>query len=818
MLSLAWNTLRTRRAAFAGAFVALLCASALISACGVLLETGLRGGTPPERYAGAPLLVGADQQLHVTKHRHGKEKTKSVPLAERAWLPDDLVGRLGAVPGVDRVVPEVTFPAQTRRGVAQGHAWDSAPLTPFTLARGHPPRGDDEVVADAQSGLRPGARITVSATAEPRTYTVAGVTAQALPRQESLFFSRAEAARLAARPGQVSAIGVFPASAGRAVRDALRGTAGIVYTGQSRGSLEFADAAKARVMLVSMGGALGGTSLLVAILVVVGTFALSIEQRRRELALLRAVAATPRHIRAMIGSEALLVGAFAGLLGGVAGLGLSGMLRRLFVAHGVLPANLTLTRGPFPVGAALAATLLAGWAAARLSARRTARIRPAEALAEVAVERDGVRPGRTIAGLAVLAGQLALLGVLRVLDTDAAAVPVTFLSVVLGAVAVALLGPVVSRAALALLGVPLRLGRVAGHLAAANAGASPRRLALVVTPLTLAVGMTCTILFLPATAGNAARAQARDGALASSVLAGRVPHVATGTVRSLPGVRAVTEVVPTTIRAGKGRYTASGVTTAGVGRTFDPGVRSGSLDRLAGDAVAVSTAAAARLHARLGDSVGIAMGDGTPVRVRVVAVYSRGLGFGDLLLPYGAVAGHVDDPLPRQVLVAGGSTGALRAAVRAYPGVRALPAARMEGLGAGRRNDNTEVNLVVMGLLVAFTAIAVVNTLAMATAARSRELALLRLVGTTRAQLLRMLRLETLTVTVTGVALGTAIAVATLTSYAVGMTGSARPAFPVPTYLTVAAACVVLALVATAVPGRLALRTNPAEAVGARDG
>ena len=52
--------------------------------------------------------------------------------------------------------------------------------------------------------------------------------------------------------------------------------------------------------LISLGGAIGGTSLLVAVLVVVGTFALSIQQRQREIALLRAVAATPRQVRAML--------------------------------------------------------------------------------------------------------------------------------------------------------------------------------------------------------------------------------------------------------------------------------------------------------------------------------------------------------------------------------------------------------------------------------------------------------------------------------------------------------------------------------------
>lgn len=53
MLSLVIASLKARKAAFAGAFLALFCAAALVTACGTLLETGLRGKIQPERYAGA---------------------------------------------------------------------------------------------------------------------------------------------------------------------------------------------------------------------------------------------------------------------------------------------------------------------------------------------------------------------------------------------------------------------------------------------------------------------------------------------------------------------------------------------------------------------------------------------------------------------------------------------------------------------------------------------------------------------------------------------------------------------------------------------
>lgn len=96
-----------------------------------------------------------------------------------------------------------------------------------------------------------------------------------------------------------------------------------------------------------------------------------------------------------------------------------------------------------------------------------------------------------------------------------------------------------------------------------------------------------------------------------------------------------------------------------------------------------------------------------------------------------------------------------------------------DSLRAEREQANAEVNFLAMGLVVAFTAIAVVNTLAMSVAERVREFALLRLAGATRRQVLRMLRTEALAVLLLAVALGSAIALAVLTAFSIGMTGRA---------------------------------------------
>ncbi|MYT28530.1 MULTISPECIES: FtsX-like permease family protein [unclassified Streptomyces] len=123
-----------------------------------------------------------------------------------------------------------------------------------------------------------------------------------------------------------------------------------------------------------------------------------------------------------------------------------------------------------------------------------------------------------------------------------------------------------------------------------------------------------------------------------------------------------------------------------------------------------------------------------------------------------------------------------------------------------------------LALLVCFAAVSTVNTLVAVTADRRREFALLRLVGATRAQLLRMLTAEAVLTTAVGVLLGAAVAGAASAAFSTAVTGSAVPAVP-------AAACgwIVAGAAALTIPGILGtgLRTvrGPATEVvgGGRD-
>ncbi|MFB7457334.1 FtsX-like permease family protein [Streptomyces sp. NPDC056188] len=841
MLRYALKSVRARKAGFLGAFLALMCAAALITACGTLLETGLRGTIRTERYAATPVVVSADQSVHQTtvKHKKGKTKIKhkAKPIAERAWLSQSLEGTLAHVTGVARVVPELTFlaepsaPGETGGRTAYGHAWDSAALTPYRLTAGNAPKATTDLVVDSwlagRAHLKVGDRLTVQSTQAPRSYRISGIATPPtdVRHQTSLFFSAAEARRLAAHSGKVTAFGVLPdrgTDTGRlrqAVVQALRGTNAQVSSGDARGTAEFLDAAAARTKLVSIGGAMGGTSLLVAVLVVVGTFALTVQQRYRELALLRAIAAGSGQIRSLLGREALIVGAVAGIAGALLGLPLGSWLHSRFVDVGAVPATLQHTVSVFPAFAGVAATLAGAWASARVASRRIARIRPAEALAESHTEPARPPWGRALAGLLLLAGGTVLVVLLASLHTEPASTPITFLAVVVLSTSVALLGPLLVKAATLLLGGPLRLTGPCSRLATANLRGNAARMASVVTPLTLLVGMTCTVLFVQPTLGNAARAQAREGVRADWVVVSAGPGVPAEAARKLRAHHDVAiEVVRTTVRVGLDKYAAQGVTPVGLTRTWDPGVTAGSLDRLTDRTVAVSELAAGRLHLKPGSTLKLTLGDGTPATLTVAAVYTKGLGFGDLTFTHDLVARHVDNPLATSVLVSTPRTQTqMSTALRDFPGARVVSPQTADHLQAKQQQASAEVNYLAMGLVLAFTAIAVVNTLTMSVSERVREFALLRLAGATRRQVLRMLRIEALSVLLLATVLGSGIALAVLTAFSVGMTGRAAPAVAPLLYVAVVAVAGLLALVATALPGRAALRVRAVTVATAKE-
>ena len=122
-----------------------------------------------------------------------------------------------------------------------------------------------------------------------------------------------------------------------------------------------------------------------------------------------------------------------------------------------------------------------------------------------------------------------------------------------------------------------------------------------------------------------------------------------------------------------------------------------------------------------------------------------------------------------------------------------------------------------VGVLLGYVAISAANSLIMGTHARARELALLRLVGSTRRQVLRMLRWEGAVVVLTAAVIGVVIAGVALVMLNVGLTGSPTPYVPPLAGAALLAGVAALGMTAIMLSARYALRSNPAEAIGIRE-
>jgi putative ABC transport system permease protein len=816
MLRLAILSARGRLGTFAGALVALFASAVLVMAGGMMLESALRSHPPVERYAGAAAMVTGQQIV-------GKDH--DVPLGERARVSSALAARLAAVPGVRAAIDDVSAPAQLGDRTTLAHGWSSAALTPYVLSAGRPPAGPDEAVTGYPAEL--GSRLQLASSEAARTVTVVGVARprHTVRRQAAIFLTDAEAARLAGHPGTVDAIGVLAARGFDASRLHAAARGAVVLTGAARGRAEYPELQQAKTKLIAVTASFGGLALFIAIFVVAGTMGLSIQQREREIALLRAVAATPGQIRRMIAWEATIVALVGSAAGVWPGAILGRALAHALVRHGIAPETFSVTVDGLQIAAVIGGGVTAALLAVLGAGRRAARVPPTHALAEAAVQPRLLGPGRVIGGLLALAGAVPLFAVsatTRAPDTAAATSEMTALFLV---VAVGCLGPIVARIAAGLLGPPLaRLSPVGGFLASANLRTATRRFSSASTPLVLTVAMSCTLLFSTTTQDHAVTQQRQAGLTGELAITSTGPGLPVQTlaaVRATPGVRSAVAVTPTTLGPSLGisdDTISAVILNGGQGGGLNAGVTSGSLTALHDDTIALGRQRADAAHAHVGDRVAVMLGDGTRTHATVVAIYTRALAFGDALLSPELVAGHQTSPLLGTILVQTSHPGAvthrLRALTPRYPGLRVSDRASLTTATDSERETNRWLGPLFVVIIFAFTSIAVINTLMMIALQRGRELALLRLVGGTKGQVRSMARWEAGLIITIGLGLGLAIAAAALLPLSHALTGSIRPYVPLGQLAAILGVSALLALLALALPTRRALRSRPVEAIG----
>ncbi|MFJ6951773.1 FtsX-like permease family protein, partial [Micromonospora aurantiaca (nom. illeg.)] len=496
------------------------------------------------------------------------------------------------------------------------------------------------------------------------------------------------------------------------------------------------------------------------------------------------------------------------------------------VGRGFVPAGFPMVGGLFAVPAAIGTAVLVAVVAALIAARRVTAIKPIEALGEIAVEPRRSGPVRLIAGVLTLmaAGSSGAftLGAAGSAGALAGAVGMLYLFVI----AVALLAPMINAYAARLLTPVLpRIWRAGGYLAAANLRANAQGMATVLTALVLSVGFGGSVWFLQNNLERQTTTQSSAGTLAERVLVapGGLPADAAGEIRELDGVQAATGVRRTqvVVRAlgGIEPVGAQSVDPAGVTSTMDLAVRKGTLADLRAGTVALSTTQASSSGWDVGNKAELWLGDGTPVTLDVVAIYDRGLGFGDVTLAAGTVAGHTAGNTVDEVLVRGGPDAgtALAAWAAARPGAEVLDAATRTRLLGTDLALGAWLNRLLIGVMVGYAALAAATTMVMAALARRRELALLQLVGVTRRQIRGMVQAEQAGLLGTAVLIGATIAMLTLSAIVNGLTGSPIPYVPPLGWAAVLGGTALLASVSTVWPVRRLLSAPPIDNIGLKE-
>ena len=784
MLRISFQTLRARRGTLAGAFIAIWLAVTLAYGTGLLMD-GALSAPGPGRFAAAEAVLRAKPadptmpapRLEATPRRARRRRRR---------------GRL--VPGRRMVGCR---PPRLGTGQLHAHGWASAALTPYRLISGRAPSGPRELVADER--LAAGERVRVATPAGEATFRVTG-TVRGTAGPATLFFADRTAARLSGTPGLVNAIAA--PSGTRAPSPDLEVLDRAHAADADAGDPRAAD----RATLVAIFGTMGGIAGAVALFVVAGTFTLAITQRRREVAVLRALGAAPHQVRRLIAGEALIVSVVAGALGLLAGRPLADAIVSILADHGTVPAGFGPGSSWIPLVAAFGGGILIAQLAVFAAARRAGRTRPAEALREATIEH--ARPGvlQLLVGALCLGGGIAMALIFKGMWAVAFAI----LEGLLLAIGVGLLGRALLGLPAAALALPLRRLGASGLLAGTSLAANRWRTAALATPIVLVAMLAGTQAVVEDSGRRDTEAVTAERVTAPYVVTGRdgapVPASAAGEIEKLRGVDGVaavrgTQLYPDGKLGENAPWTAAAIGSTGA-PTLDLGFTRGSLEgrhgrprrrqpRVRREQASSTTGESFTAHGRT---------------LRVAAIYERAAGLGDV------VTETAIEPV-NAVFVAGG-----RASLDRYASQRTgLEVLTRDEYRAGLRtaaNEQAWAVWMIIGLATLFAALALVNTAAMTTSERRAELATIRLLGGTTGTAIRTIALETLPTVLVALGAGAAIVATTVHGVPQGLTGIPL-SIPLTLIAALTAGAAALGLLAALVSTRLALRTSPAEAMRA---
>jgi putative ABC transport system permease protein len=495
--------------------------------------------------------------------------------------------------------------------------------------------------------------------------------------------------------------------------------------------------------------------------------------------MLRMLGASNRQTLQAVLGEALVVGVVATAMGVVGGVGFAALLAWVMNQSGMaaIPSVGTIVKLRtvlWAVSVGLGVTL----AAALVPALRATRVTPIAALrggASATSGRRWPRPALLTAGLA-LGGLLFLYG-----TTGTGALTTRLLAVAGGALffflAVALAMAYLVRPAVAVLG--LVVGRLGGpgKLATRNTTRSPSRTAATAAALMIGTGLIVFVAILgsglkESLGGALDRSIPGDLLVSGEPSGAQIPAAGLAAVRGVRGVGVAAPLSTIPARIQNSTLTAlHGVDPNTFGRVyaFDWIHGSNGLVRQLGSSGAlVERTLAEGNHLHQGSTLRVQTQTGRTRAFHVLGVYK------DPNLVSGVI---VSNAALRPLLPAGTSglnfiivksaAGASPAAVQSAVerSLKPYALAQVQSNAELRRDAGDQINqalgifyaLLVMSVII--SAFGMVNTLVLSVYERTREIGMLRAIGTSRGQLRRMIRYESVLTAVLGAAIGVVVGV-----------------------------------------------------------
>lgn len=765
-------------------------------------------------------------------------------------LPQRLVDEIGRLPGTASTTATVTgFTAVAGKdGRLVGDGWSTrggnyAGADRYPIREGRAPRTSSEIALDSKTaertGYAVGDTVRMSIDGPVMRQKVTGVFStddgNVAAGGSLVLFDTATAQKLFGKPGTYEEIDVkaAPGTSQATLRAEIEkllpryAKDATATTGQKLADDEArqiaSDLSTFNTTLLSF----AGIALFVGIFIIANTFTMLVAQRTKELALLRAVGASRRQVTRSVLVEALVVGVAAGATGFLLGIGIAAVMRAVLGSAGAELPEGALSVQPGTAGAALAVgvgvTMLAAW----LPARRAAKIPPVAAMSSVHAPATvkGLLLRNTLGALLSAAGVVLVLAGSGMKDNG---------NMVLGGgaglllIGVFVLTPLLSRPVVAAAAPLLRPFGVTGKLARQNSVRNPRRTAATASALmiglTLITALTVVAISVKTTVDEMAAAHLKaDYQITMATGRDLSPEVAER-VAGIDGVSVSSAVRDAHTELGGEDEWVTGVDAPQIGRLLTLDFTHGSLASVHGDSMVVDSDTAERRGWHTGQSLPVRYDDGTKGRLTIGGVYEGGDLINGVIMDNATVTPHTPEAGDIRVLVrmAGGAEEANQDAL-----VKALgenPVIKVQDKAAISRELSSTIDLmlnILYGLLamaVLVAVLGVINTLAMSVFERKHEIGMLRAIGLDRAAVKRMIRLESLVISLFGAVLGLGLGV--FLAWAVG--GLIKPQLPsyamtlpwdrIGVFLAMAALVGVLAALW---PARRAARLNMLEAIKA---